>query len=182
MKFLPYERFRIRTVLSKQEVLKRLDTVIEPKQFLRLFGIKEKPYEGKIEDSHFAVSRIIWYSDPFLPMIKGDVESEMNGSSICISMQLRILVLVYMIIWLGIVGFFFLAILGLWISSLGQTSEAEPIFLILGGMFVFVYTLILGDFKLQSVESKKFFQDLFEAEEVEELEFPNPFWKRANSD
>lgn len=176
MKFLPYERFRIRTVLSSQEVLKRLDTAIEPRRSFRSFGSREKPYEGRLEGSHFEVSRIIRYRNSFLPMIKGDVESELSGCSISISMQPHILIIAFMIFWLGGVSFVFLAAFGSFVSSLGQTSTAAPSFLLVsGGMFVFGYAISLGGFKFESVKSKKFFQELFVAEEVEELGFANPF-------
>src|SRR5258708_30199100 len=138
MKFLTYERFKIRTVLSKQEVLKRLDNAIEPKRYFRFFGSREKHYEGKIDGSHFEVSRIIGYRNSFLPMIKGDVQSEISGCSISISMQPHILVIAFMIFWLGGVGGFFLVTLGSFISSLAQTSAAAPLFLLFpGGIFGF---------------------------------------------
>ncbi|PKN93757.1 MAG: hypothetical protein CVU44_08045 [Chloroflexi bacterium HGW-Chloroflexi-6] len=176
MKFLPYERFRIRTSLSSQEAVNRLENAIEPKRFFRFFGASEKPYEGKLEGSHFEISRIIGYRNSFLPRIKGDVESEISGCSISISMQPHVFVITFMIFWLGGVGFAFLAALGSFVSSLGQTSTADPSFLLIpGGMFIFGYLMVLGGFKFESVKSKKFFQRLFEEEEVEEMGFANPF-------
>jgi hypothetical protein len=176
MKFFPYERFKIKSHLSKSEAINRLNNVIEPKRYFRFFGSSEKPYQGKIEDSHFEISRIIGYRNSFLPMIKGDIESEISGCSILISMQPQIFVVAFMIFWLGGVGFFFLVILWSFISSLGQTSATDPsILLFPAGMFVFGYALLLGGFKFESVKSKKFFQELFEVEEVEEMGFTNPF-------
>ena len=176
MKFLPYEHFKIKTTLSSQEVFKRLDNVIEPKRHFRLFGSGTKPYQGEMEGSHFEISRIIGYKNSFLPMIKGDVQAEIIGCSIHISMQPRAFIIGFMIFWLGGVGFFFFAALGSFISSLAQTSTADPALMLFpGGMFAFGYALLLGGFKFESIKSKKFFQDLFEVEEVEEMGFANPF-------
>ena len=176
MKFLPYEHFKIKTTLSSPEVLKRLDNVIDPKRHFRLFGSGTKPYQGKIEGSHFEISRIIDYRNSFLPMIKGDVQAEMSGCSIHISMQPRALIIGFMIFWLGGVGFFFFVALGSFISSLARTSPADPALIpFLGGMFAFGYALLLGGFKFESIKSKKFFQELFDVEQVEEMGFAHPF-------
>jgi hypothetical protein len=176
MKFLPYERLKIKTLLSNQEVLKRLDNAVEPKRYFRFFGAKDKPYEGKVEGTHFEVSRIIGYRNSFLPMIKGDVQTEMSSCSIYISMQPHVLVIAFMIFWLGGVGLFFLAILGSFILSLAQTGAADPSLLLFpGGMFAFGYALFLGGFKFESIKSKNYFQELFEANEVEEMGIANPF-------
>jgi len=175
MKFLPYERLKIKTTLSSQEALKRLDNAIEPKRYFRLFGSGTKPYQGKVEGSHFEISRIIGYRNSFLPMIKGDVQTEIGGCTIYISMKPHIFIIAFMIFWLGGIGLAFLATLGPFVSSLGQISTADPSLLLFpGGMLAFGYALFLGGFKFESIKSKKFFKDLFVAEDVEEIRFSNP--------
>jgi hypothetical protein len=101
MKFLPYEHLKIHTALNREVVLRRLDNVSEPKRYFRFFGSRTRPYEGRREDSHFQISRIIGYRNSFLPMINGDVQSEINGCSIDITMHPHIFVGVFMIVWLG---------------------------------------------------------------------------------
>jgi hypothetical protein len=44
-------------------------------------------------------------------------------------------------------------------------------------MFVLGYALFLGGFKFESIRSKNFFQELFEARDVEEIGITNPFEK-----
>lgn len=171
MKFLPYERLKIITSLSVDEVLKRLNNSIEPKRYFRLLGSGTKPYQGSVEGSHFEVSRIIGYRNSFLPMIKGDLQSEISGCSVYITMHPKIFVTAFMIVWLGGVGFFFLTFL----YSLASSSTDPSIVLIPGGMFVFGYGLFLGGFKFESIKSRKFFRELFEAREVEEMGIANPF-------
>jgi hypothetical protein len=176
MKFLPYERLKINTTLSSQEVLTRLDNVIEPRHFFRFFGTGKKPYEGKVEGVHFEVSRIIGYRNPFLPIIKGDIQTEISGCVTYISMQPHILVIVFSTFWLGCAGLLFLVSLASIISSFGQNSAIDPSLLLLsGGMFAFGYALLLGSFKFESAKSKKFFRELLGAKEVEEMGFAAPF-------
>jgi hypothetical protein len=176
MKFLPYERLKIITALSNEEVLERLDNVVEPKRYFRFFGSGTKPYQGSVEGSHFEVSRIIGYRNSFLPVIKGDVQSEISGCSVSITMHPHIFVTAFMIFWLGGVGFFFLSFLYSLVSSLTETHTTDPsLALIPGGMFIFGCALFLGGFKFESIKSKKFFQELFEAREVEEMGIANPF-------
>jgi hypothetical protein len=176
MKFLPYERLKIMTALSSTEVLKRLDNAIEPKRSFRFLGSSAKPYQGRVEASHFEVSRIIGYRNSFLPMIKGDVQSEISGCSIHITMHPHIFVTAFMIFWLGGVGFFFLSFLYSFVSSLTELQTTDlSLILIPGGMFLLGYTMFLGGFKYESTKSKRFFRELFEAREVEEMGVANPF-------
>src|SRR5919109_98213 len=125
MKFLPYERLQIHTALSSEEVLKRLENAIEPKRYFRLFGASTKPYQGKVEGSHFEMSRIIGYRNSFLPMIKGDVQSETSGCSVYLTMHPHIVVTVFMIFWLGAVGFFFFSFLFSHVSQLTQLHTID---------------------------------------------------------
>ena len=190
MKFLPYEHLKIRTKLSTKEACEKLDGVveplnyvivppngvIEPKRFFGWFEVNQKPYEGNLEGSHFEVSRVIHYRNSFLPIIKGEIQPEMSGSSIDITMRPNGFVIAFMMLWLGFVGFFLLAIVGSLISSALQGNLEDPsIVLAPGGMFVFGYTLFVGGFKFESSRSKEFFRELFQAEEVEEIGIANPF-------
>lgn len=173
MKFLPYEHLKISTALSREVVLKELDSVVEPKRYFRLFGSGSKPYQGSIKGSHFEISRIIGYGNSFLLMIKGDVESELSGCSIHITMRPRIFATAFMMFWLGGVGLFFLVFLIAMISGATNSSALS----VPATMCVLGYAMFLGGFKFESSKSKKFFQELFEARDVEEFGIANPFEK-----
>jgi hypothetical protein len=81
-----------------------------------------------------------------------------------------------MIFWLGFVGLFCLWFLYALISSFTDPlTTGLFVALIPGGMFVFGYAMFLGGFKFESIKSKKFFRELFEAREVEEMGIANPF-------
>ena len=176
MKFLPYERLKIITALSSKEALTRLENVVEPKRYFRLLGSGSKPYQGNVEGSHFEISRIIGYRNSFRPMIKGDAQGEISGCSVYITMHPHIFVTAFMIFWLGGVGFFFFTFLYSLVSSLTELHTTDHSLLLFpGGMFIFGYGKFLGGFKFESIKSKKFFRELFEAREVEEMGIANPF-------
>jgi hypothetical protein len=175
MKFLPYERLKINTALNREEVLKRLNNAIDPKRHFRLFGLGIKPYQGSVEGSHFKISQIALRS-LLLPRIKGDVQSQLNGCSVYMSIQPHILVtaflifwLVSMIVWLVDVASFFVGFLFSHVSSLTDLDKVSGIVLVFG------YAIFLVYFKFESIKSKKFFQELLEAREVEEMAIANPF-------
>jgi len=173
MKFLPYESLKISTALSSEVVLKQLDSVIEPKRHFRFFGSGSKPYQGSVEGSHFEISRIIGYGNSFLPMINGDVQREISGCSIYITMRPRIFATAFMIFWLGGVGLFFLVFL---ISIISGATDSSTLSFP-ATMFVLGYAMFLAGFKFESIKSKKFFQELLEARDVEEFGIANPFEK-----
>lgn len=176
MKLIPYEHLNIKSALSKQEVITKLNNITEPKRNFWFFSSNTKPYQGKIENSHFEISRIIRYRNSFLPTIKGEVKSDTNTCIISLTMHPQIFVIVFMIFWLGVVGLAFLTALSTFIIYFEKTSIENTMFLLIsGGMFVFGYGLLLGSFQFEAEKSKKFLQELFESEDIEEAGFSNLF-------
>jgi hypothetical protein len=176
MILLPYERFKIRTNLGKPELLERLADSIEPRVFFRSFKGNVSPFEGSIEGSHFEINRILRYRNSFQPMISGDIASDNTGCSISITMNLHIIVLIFMIFWLFTTGIFFISELGPFFTSLQQTGTVDLGLLVTAGdMFLFGYALMQVCFKIESSISKKFLRELFQAEEFIEMGLRNPF-------
>jgi len=165
MKFLPFEKITYRTKLDSEEILNRIWEIVEPKKTFRMTGIfgsssEHKPYEGSINGNSFSITRIIGYRNSFLPIIKGNIEENLRYTKVNVKMRLHISVFFFMSIWLGGVGIaciFFLA-------SIFNNQEFEPAILIPFGMFIFGYVLLTGSFKYESIKSKKFLAELFEAE------------------
>ncbi len=180
MMLIPYERLTIKTTLRAGDALQRLEDSVEPRRYFRWWGSGHKPYEGKVEGDRFTIARIIHYRNSFLPIIKGEIQSELGGCSIHITMYPHILVIAFMVLWLGGVGFAFLSFLGYFISSV-QTSGQQPFspagLLLPAGMLAFGYVLFWGSFKFESVKSKAFFRELFQAEQVDELGITDLFRK-----
>ena len=129
MNIFPSDRIEILTTLSKKEVRKILMENIRPKKGLKIEFNKPQEkelFEGNITEDRFEIQRIVTGRKSFLPKIKGHIQSNLNGSKLVLDLRVRTLVFVFMIFWLGFVGFAFI------IGILGVIyQEKNPIFLIL---------------------------------------------------
>ncbi|WP_290698807.1 hypothetical protein [Lacinutrix sp.] len=163
MKYLPFENITYKTKLESEEILKRVAGIIEPKKNFRISGLfggnNNKPYEGSIGLNSFKINKIIGHQNSFLPRIKGKIVKDFNGTQVNVKMKLSIFVIAFMCVWFGgvIVGCF----VGL--SSFLDSTSFEPMALIPFGMLIFGYALVTVGFKYESVKSKKYFAELFEA-------------------
>lgn len=163
MSFLPYENFTITTNLDSEEVKRILADVIEPPKTFRnswsSASRSHKPYEGKIYDDSFQISRIIHTRNSFLPIIKGKISPQVIGCSINITMKLHIFVLIFMGYWLSMTGSigvgFLLALLS---DNRMGIAGLMPL-----GMFVFGCLLCIIPFKIEAKKSKEFLYKLFSA-------------------
>jgi len=163
MKYLPFENITYKTKLDSEEIVNKLIEVTEPKKTFRTKGIfgngNHKPYEGSINGTSFTINRIIGYRNSFLPRINGIIERDSNGTKIKVKMRLHIFVIVFICIWFGGVGIGGIAVL----ASLFTNESFEPMALIPFGMLLFGYALVTGGFKVESIKSKKYLAQLFEA-------------------
>lgn len=170
MLLLPYEELTYKTHLSKDEIIKRLNEVTEPKKMIRWTGIfAEKnhlAYEGTIEESTFSINRIIDNRNSFLPQITGSIQKESDKScSITLKMRLHIFVLVFMGIWLSVVGIVSIAVLSS-LFFIDGNQEFNIGFLIPFFMFLFGLLLPTFAFRYEANKSKRFFENLFEVEKL----------------
>ncbi|WP_139256376.1 hypothetical protein [Flavisolibacter ginsengisoli] len=118
-----------------------------------------RPYEGYIVHNTFEVSRIIQYRNSFLPIIKGQVYRENEGSRIHVKMKLHSVVAGFMLVWMSGVT---LALIAVFIKMLVHKKFEPAIFFVLL-MLLFGYGLTLGGFKYESNKSKMFLAQLLEA-------------------
>ena len=177
MNLLPYEHLKISTRLSTNEVCEKLSGVVELGRNAVWFKLNHKPYQGKLADTHFEVVRVPHYRGPRGPIIKGDIQPEMSGSSIYITIHPIGIFAAIPVLMLGLVGYLLLSAIGSLISSAIQGNMKDPSILIgLVIMFAIIYVFLIGPFKFESRTSKEFFCELFQAEAVEELGKANPFW------
>ncbi|QIZ72295.1 hypothetical protein [Oxynema aestuarii] len=167
----PHEHFTIVTALDPDAVRQRLSTVVEPpKTFRWQWGNPDKPYQGEIGDRSFKISRIIHYRNSFLPVIDGRIEPNGTGSKISINMKLHPFVLVFMLVWLSMVGQIpAMFLMGILFALFTDQKEQVPIdsesylFLLFPlGMFVFGCGLPLIGFWPEARKSKAFLIDLLE--------------------
>lgn len=167
---LPYENYILTTALPAVEVSKRLADNIEPKSnSLFTFGgrVSVKPYEGIVENGAFKISRIINYRNAFLPVINGVITSTPRGTSVLVKMRLVTVVLIFIVFWLGMVGF---AGTGLLLAGIFKIQSDPPVnllpysFIPLGMFFMGVFMTSYA-FKRESKKSKIFLEELLEGVE-----------------
>ena len=100
MTLWPYYSFDIKTTLSLEESVASLSSEIEPKKWFRFFA-KHKIFQGVISRDGFEVTRIIHYSNSFLPVIHGTFRSGLNGTIVTIRMRMYSAVTAFMCVWFG---------------------------------------------------------------------------------
>ncbi len=169
-KYLPFENYVITSKLSVEEVKTRLASNIEPKKSLRLSVFNRgsnKPYEGEILGDTFTICRIINYRNSFLPVITGHISTFTDKTQINVKMRPVTFVLLFISLWLGIVG---LVCLGIILAGLIQLKQIlqngfSPMILIPFGMFLFGCLLTTLAFKAESKKSKEFLEQIFEGQE-----------------
>jgi hypothetical protein len=158
MLILPYERLTIETTLSIEEARRRLADAIEPKRMMRWgWSTSAKPFEGAITGDRFEMSRIIRYRNSFLPQISGQIRQGYQGAAIDLTLQLHLLVLIFMAVWLAGVGGAALLFIG---TALGGGSF-QPFSLIPVGMLVFFVLLSTLAFNFEASKAKALLNQLF---------------------
>lgn len=165
MKFLPFERITYKTALKPAEVAHRLQEITEPKKFIRttVFGKKSlKQYEGTVDDNSFVIKRIIGYRNSFLPIIKGHVAQDVDGTRISIKMQLSVIVAVFIGFWCAAVGIACVVVL----TRSIQLGVFHAYGLLPFGMLLFAYALTMGAFLYEAKRAKKDLTQLWEAHEI----------------
>jgi CBS domain containing-hemolysin-like protein len=112
-----------------------------------------------MEDGRFQIIRIIFNRNSFLPIIKGSTESYLTGSRVHVIMRMHTVVILFMCIWFGIVGFGTIAYLT---GATANKFSLPP--LIASLMFLFGYGLMMWAFKYESSKAKDKLLELLEGE------------------
>ncbi len=154
--FFPFERLTIKSYLSPEEVRQQLSLVVGPRQIHRNGATPRKPYQGELNENSFEISRVIGYRNWFLPVIKGEIHPEMDGTSIHISMRPDVAVMASMVPLLGLGGAWFFFIGTFYVSP--HIAIFVPI-----GFFIVHYVVSTSLFKFESVKSKSFLEGLFKS-------------------
>lgn len=98
MKILPHDTFTVVTPDPLPIVLQRLSDNIESTKIFR-FSRAHAPYQGTFSEQGFKISRIIHYRNSCLPLIRGRLEPQPNGTAIHVQMSLHPIVMVFLGFW-----------------------------------------------------------------------------------
>lgn len=165
---LPFENYIITTILSVDEVLKRIADNIQQKQsfsFTTFSPNYTKPYTGQIIGTTFTMIRNINYRNSFLPIIKGQITTHLGQTQVNIKMRPSTVVLIFISFWLGIVGLVCIGILLAGLLHIKQLLQNgfSPMLFIPFGMFAFGSLLTNFAFKGEGKNSKEFLERLLDS-------------------
>ena len=124
-----------------------------------------KPYIGTINSDSFKIKRTINHKNSFLPVIKGEIFEDKEGTKIKVNMKLHSFISTFVVIWLTGASLFC-------VISIFQifTEEFSLLLLIPFGMLFFGISLSFGGFTKESIKSIADLKVIFEAYEVLEVD------------
>jgi hypothetical protein len=151
---MPFYRFQIDVDAPPHVVAERLRTIVRDmptfrESFRRMWWFGDPasvPFIGSVQDESFKLRRDIRYRNSFLPMIRGRITPNGVGTRVCVTMFIHPLVALFMIFWLGMVGF-------------GAISTRSTSSIIPGGMFIFGVALTVGGFIPEAIKAKNLICD-----------------------
>ena len=158
---LPYQKLVIEVPYSREELTRRLGKEVTSRT--RRWGSFEKRtelFEGVVSDEGFQISRIIDYRNSFLPVIEGRFYPHAKGVRVEITMRLHVAVLIFSIVWLGMVGI----VLGGAATHFLATRKIDAVALTPFGMLLFFYLMVTIGFGVEAKKASKLLNRLFEVE------------------
>ena len=160
---LPFDNFKIETNLTVDEVKWRLADNIEPRKFrFSLFSEKKtKFYEGKIRGNSFQIRRIIYHNNAMLPIIKGNISTYLDKTEISIKMKPANSGLIFMYLWLGLVGLICIWALIAVFRYFDQESLTAMFIPFI--LFAFGFGLTTFGYRTEAEKSKAFLKKLLQA-------------------
>ncbi|AFU69680.1 hypothetical protein P700755_002989 [Psychroflexus torquis ATCC 700755] len=156
MKIIPSDKIEILTTLSNPEVRKILTENIRAKKGLTIGFNKPKEnklFEGIFEQDRFEIQRIITGRNSFLPQIKGQIQSNINGTKLIANLKVNTFVIVFMIFWLTFIGFAFV------MGIIGVVNQGTNPFLLIFPLIMIAFGIGLVHYGFNS-EKEKSINDL----------------------
>src|SRR5262249_53828994 len=109
--------------------------------------------KGSANDEGFRLQRIIYYRNSFLPVVKGRFVEGNLGTDILVSMTLHPLVLLFMLVWFGL-----LASMVVSVVRDGSNLAMLPMPF---GLILFGWIVVQLGFSSEADKARKIIQDLF---------------------
>lgn len=159
MKWLPLDKFTLKTSLSSLETARKIAEHVQPWDtvILGMGGTYKKAYVGHVSKTRFEIQRLIWYRNAFLPKINGEIEGVGDGTTVTFKMRIQGFAILFMGLGFILLGY---AILDLSYRSIKVGAFDSYICAPLG-MFVILYLFMLICYKLEARRSRRFFVGLF---------------------
>lgn len=150
-KLLPIEDITYRTILSADDALIRINSD----------GRYDYVSRGS-KDAAFSIKRIISYRNSFSPIIEGFISEDITGTIVRVKMRLHRFVLIFSICCFCFSLFATIASIKTMISD-----GFDIIYLTPFGMLIFLYLMVYGGFKFESMKVKEDIRSILDAEIIE---------------
>lgn len=157
-RFLPFEGYTLRTILSEEEIIERLKIITRTTETIRFSSRNavilrnNYDYHGEISGRSFELWRNINYRNSFRPIIKGRISTNLGKTEIRVLMNMSLPVKAFILVILSI-------LLIVSIVTLIYFSMVIPAI-----VFAVICLAILLGFKLEASISKKDLNTILKAE------------------
>lgn len=150
---VPYQKFEIKTRLEQELTRQKLAEIVEPRKLMR-FGLSRNHnlFEGEIEGTSFKISRIIHYRNSFLPILVGQIQDDLDASTLQITARPHWFIILF---W----AFFALAVAAGGLIA-GDRSDLWAIL----PMFLFFYVVPMAAFNWELSKAQKLLNAQFTAD------------------
>lgn|GEM_PF-1491988 len=105
MKFWPSDSFVVKTQMSPEDIVKKMDSVVEKRSGFHWPG-RTKRFRGEVSQDGFKIRRIIYYRNLSRPVVRGEFLPREQGTEVVVRMDLSWLANVMMTLWLIFACFF----------------------------------------------------------------------------
>ena len=155
---MPFYRFHLETVATPEVVAGRLRSLVREtpratefsfRSFWKPIDMSGPPFVGSVDNCTFQLRRVISGRNSFLPRIRGHIIPTESGTSVKVIMFMHPFTVVFMLFWLGAVGY------GTWDAfAHPRTPHTFDSFILLG-MFLFGVTMTAGGFFPEATKAKR---------------------------
>jgi hypothetical protein len=162
MAAMPFYRCTIDPPLTVKATAERLRSLIGPKPTLReRFAAPlgdapaRPPFAGNMADGGFTATRILWYKNSFVPVIRGEyATSETGGTRMELVMTIHPFAIAFDVLWCVLVLF----------ATMPMIARGETPSDYLGlGMIAFAVVITIGGFYPEAIYAKRLIQRAMQA-------------------
>jgi hypothetical protein len=147
---MPFYRFHLNSNVPPRVAIERIHGAIRDKptpreQFQAVWSGKPPdgpPFTGFVQDNSFRIQNVIYYRNSFLPLVRGRIVPTSTGSRVYVAMFMHPLASVFMLCWLGMMGY-------------GALTDKFSSPMILWEMFTFVLVTSVASFLYEAAKAKR---------------------------
>ena len=150
--FIPYQSFKIKTRLTHEAARQKLVDIVEPRKIRWGFSRDHAPFEGEVDGSTFKISRVLRSRNSFLPILVGQIQDDLDASTLQITARLNLATL---ILWPLLLVIFM-------ISTIFAAGVTDSLVILFFALFFYGLPTLLFNYELN--KAKKLLNEQFETD------------------